>query len=149
MDNPTWRSKSGATNPNGPPKFFGKTPQQEPACFSPFLHSLSEGANTVPSKRESVTPSLMSDSIVTPGTVTRQASLSTEFSRVEYWSGEAFPSPGNLPDPGTKPRSPALQADSYRLSHQGSPQSLLGFSIPALTLPVRSSHSSQGAPVSN
>ena len=30
----------------------------------------------------------------------------------EYWSGLAFPSPGDLPDPGIKPRSPALQADA-------------------------------------
>ena len=35
-----------------------------------------------------------------------------EFSRPEYWSGEPFPSPGDLPNPGIKPRSPALQADS-------------------------------------
>ena len=35
-----------------------------------------------------------------------------EFSRPEYWNGQPFPSPGDLPDPGSKPRSPALQADS-------------------------------------
>ena len=34
------------------------------------------------------------------------------FSRQEYWSGLPFPSPGDLPDPAIKPRSPALQADS-------------------------------------
>ena len=34
------------------------------------------------------------------------------FSRPEYWSGLPFPSPGDLPNPGTEPRSPALQADS-------------------------------------
>ena len=44
------------------------------------------------------------------------------FSRQEYWSGLPFPSPGDLPDPGIKPRSPALQADFYHLSHQGSPK---------------------------
>ena len=33
----------------------------------------------------------------------------------EYWSELPFPSPGDLPDPGIKPRSPALQADSERL----------------------------------
>ena len=38
--------------------------------------------------------------------------LSMEFSRQEYWGGLPFPSPGDLPDPGTEPRSPALQADS-------------------------------------
>ena len=35
-----------------------------------------------------------------------------EFSRPEYWSGFPFPAPGDLPDPGIEPRSPALQADS-------------------------------------
>ena len=34
------------------------------------------------------------------------------FSRQEYWSGLPFPSPGHIPDPGIKPRSPALQAVS-------------------------------------
>ena len=34
------------------------------------------------------------------------------FSRQEYWSRLPFPSPGDLPDPGLEPRSPALQADS-------------------------------------
>ena len=35
-----------------------------------------------------------------------------EFSRPKYWSGEPFPSPGDLPNSGIKPRSPVLQADS-------------------------------------
>ena len=34
------------------------------------------------------------------------------FSRQEYWSGLQFPAPGHLPNPGIKPRSPTLQADS-------------------------------------
>ena len=42
----------------------------------------------------------------------RQVSPSMAFSRPEDWSGEPFPSPGDLPDPGVKPRSPAWQADS-------------------------------------
>ena len=41
-----------------------------------------------------------------------QAPLSMGFSRQEYWSGLPFPSPGDLPDPEIKPRSPALQADA-------------------------------------
>jgi len=53
----------------------------------------------------------MSDSVI-PWTVAYQASLSMGFSRQEYWSGLPFPSPGDLPDPGIKPRSPALQADA-------------------------------------
>ena len=45
---------------------------------------------------------------VTPLTAACQAPLSMEFSRQEYWSGLPFPSPGDLPDPGIEPRSPAL-----------------------------------------
>ena len=48
----------------------------------------------------------------TPWTVPSKAPLSMEFSRQEYWSGLPFPSPGDLPDPGIEPRSPALQADA-------------------------------------
>ena len=45
-----------------------------------------------------------------------------EFSGQEYWSGLPFPSPGDLPNSGIEPESPALQAILYRLSHEGSPQ---------------------------
>ena len=45
-----------------------------------------------------------------------------EFSRPEYWSGYPFPSPGDLPDPGIKPRSPTLQADSLPAEPQGKPK---------------------------
>ena len=48
----------------------------------------------------------------TPWTIACQAPLSMEFSRQEYWSGLPFPTPGDLPNPGIEPRSPALQADS-------------------------------------
>ena len=44
-----------------------------------------------------------------------------EFSRREYWSGLPFLSPGDLPGPEMEPTSPALQVDSFLLSHQGSP----------------------------
>ena len=54
---------------------------------------------------------VVSDS-ATPWTVAHQAPPSMGFSRQEYWSGLPFPSPGDLPDPGIKPRSPALQADA-------------------------------------
>ena len=48
----------------------------------------------------------------TPWTVAYQASPSTGFSRQEYWTALPFPSPGDLPDPGIEPGSPALQADA-------------------------------------
>ena len=44
--------------------------------------------------------------------------------RQEYWSGLPFPSPGDLPNPGTEPVSPALQAIIYLLSHRRSPGAL-------------------------
>ena len=44
----------------------------------------------------------------------RQAPLSMEFSRPEYWSGLLVPSPGVFPNPGIEPRSPVLQADSLQ-----------------------------------
>ena len=43
-----------------------------------------------------------------------------ESPRQEHWSGLPFPSPGDLPDPGSEPRSPVLQADSLPVSHLGS-----------------------------
>ena len=48
----------------------------------------------------------------TPWTPARQAPPCMGFSRQEYWSGLPFPSPGDLPNPGIEPRSPALQADA-------------------------------------
>ena len=45
-------------------------------------------------------------------TVAYQAPPSMGFSGQEYWSGLPFPSPGDLPNPGIKPRSPALQTDA-------------------------------------
>ena len=56
---------------------------------------------------------------VTPWTVARQAPLSTGFSQQDYWSGLPCPSPGDLPNQGMKPGSPALQVDSSLLSHWG------------------------------
>ena len=49
------------------------------------------------------------------------APLSMGFSRQESWSGLPFPSPGDLPNPGMEPRSPALQADSLPAEPQGKP----------------------------
>ena len=58
---------------------------------------------------------------ITPSTVARQAPLSMGFSRPEDWSGEPFPPAGALPDPGTEPRSPTLQADSLPAEPPGTP----------------------------
>ena len=53
------------------------------------------------------------------GTVACQAPLSMGFSREEYWIGLACPPSGDLPDPGTEPGSPALQADSFTAEPPG------------------------------
>ena len=52
-----------------------------------------------------------------------------EFSRQEHWCGLPFPSPGDLPDPGIKPRSPTLQADALPSEPLGKPQSQIPFLI--------------------
>ena len=57
----------------------------------------------------------------TPWTVAHQAPPSMGFSRQEYWSGLSFPSPGDLPDTGIEPRSPALEADTLTSEPPGKP----------------------------
>ena len=71
---------------------------------------------------------------VTPRTVAHQAPLSIRFSRQEYWTGLPFPSPWDLPKPGIKPGSPALQADSLPAEPPGKPQSLMFYWLCCLGL---------------
>ena len=59
--------------------------------------------------------------LVTQWIVACQAPLPMGFSRQEYWSGLPFPSPGDLPNTGIEPRSPALQADSLPTLLRGKP----------------------------
>ena len=65
--------------------------------------------------------SFISDSFATPWTAARQAPLSVGFSRQEYWSGLPFPSPGDLPNPGIKPMSPALAGGFFTIEPPGKP----------------------------
>ena len=58
-----------------------------------------------------------------PWTVGWQAPLPMRFSRQEYCSMVPFPSPGDLPNPGVKPRSPILQVDTLPSEPQGKPNS--------------------------
>ena len=62
-------------------------------------------------------PTLQADTLpsepLATGRKFSQAPSSMGFSGQEYWSGLPFPSPGDLPDPGIEPRSPALQADAF------------------------------------
>ena len=66
---------------------------------------------------------------VTPWTVAYQAPLSMGFSRQEYWSGLPFPSPGHLPNPGIKPGSPTLEADTLTSEPPGKPKQMLSLGI--------------------
>ena len=59
----------------------------------------------------------MSDSLVTPRTEAHQVPLSMRFSKQEHWGGLPFPPPGDPPDLGIEPVSPALQVDSLPLSY--------------------------------
>ena len=74
--------------------------------LSPFSYLL------LPGSRSEVKSLSRVQLFATPWTVAHQAPPSMGFSRQEYWSGLPFPSPGDLPDPGIEPRSPALQADT-------------------------------------
>ena len=67
----------------------------------------------------------------TPWTVAYQASQSMGFSRQEYQSGLPFPSPGDFPDPGIEPGSPALQADALPSEPPGKPFYMCAFSYVA------------------
>ena len=59
---------------------------------------------------------------VTLWTIAHQAPLSKGFSRQGHWSGLSFPSAGDLPNPGIKPRSPAMQVDSLPTEPPGKPK---------------------------
>ena len=65
--------------------------------------------------------SVMSNFLQSFWTVACQAPLSMGFFRWEYWSELPFPSPGDLPDPGIEPRSPALQAHDLPTELWGQP----------------------------
>ena len=97
--------------------WFFATPWTTTACQAfPVHHKLSE--------KVKVKVKLLSCVLLfaTPWTVAYQALPSMGFSRQEYWSGFPFPSPGDLPNPGIEPGSPALQALLfYHLSYQQGP----------------------------
>ena len=76
-------------------------------------------------ERKSVSCSVVSDS-ATPWTIAPQAPLSMGFPRQENWSGLPFPSPGDLPHPGTEPESPALAGIFFTTETPGKPPKARG-----------------------
>ena len=95
--------------------------------WSPFTH-LQSG----PRKEKTVKVLSHVHLFATPWTVAYQVPPSVGFSRQEYWSGLPFPSPGDLPDPGIKPGSPALQTDGLPSEPPGKP-SVLPQALPKRT----------------
>ena len=65
----------------------------------------------------------MSDPFATSWTIALHDPLSMGFSRHEYWSGLPFPSPGDLPNPGIEPMSPALAGGFFTTEPPGKPLS--------------------------
>ena len=120
------------------PSYFQCAARFENHRAAPFIHSSGYFLNThymhgllvtfnhplffsnIACEKVSVSRSVVPDS-VTPWTVAHQAPLSMRFSRQGYWNGLPFPSPGDLPNSGIKPRSPALQAGSLPTELQGKP----------------------------
>ena len=70
----------------------------------------------------SVSHSVVPDSLRPHGLQPTRLLCPSDFSRQGYWSGLPFPSPGDLPNPGIEPGSPALQADSLPTELQGKPE---------------------------
>ena len=101
-------------------------------CRKALLMRQSSGSKSYPGNKEHATminhshmllfsPSVISDSFATPWTVACQAFLPMVFPRQAYWSGLAFPSSGDLPDPGIKPASPALAGRFVTTEPRGKP----------------------------
>ena len=84
-----------------------------PALAGGFLSTEPPGRCLwLPSQQDGGSVSKSCPTLATPRTIAYQAPLSLGFSRQEYWSRLPFPSPGDLPNPGIEPGSPALKADS-------------------------------------
>ena len=82
---------------------------------------------------KSICCKVMSD-FVTSWTAAHQALQSMAFPRQEYWSGLPFPSPGDLPDPGVEPTSPALAFGFLTAEKPGSPRDYLDDTLLCSTL---------------
>ena len=91
--------------------------------FSCLSHTFPPGTTFVTEKRksESVSRSVVSDSLQPPWTVARQPPPFMEFSRHEYWRGLPCRPPGDLPDLGIEARCPALQVNFFPFEPSGKP----------------------------
>ena len=97
------------------------SPQGRKESDDSYALSKTRGLHSYSPNVENVSHSGMSQLFTTPGTVACQSPSSMGFSRQEYWRGVPFPSPGDLPDPGIKPRSPKVQANALPSEPPGKP----------------------------
>ena len=116
--------KSPGEENDNPLEYFCLGNPMNRGAWQATVHGLTTGQTSSGQERNSCCPSLPIPQkskcqllscvrlFATPWTVAHQAPPFLEFSRQEYWSGLPFPSPGDLPDPGIKSRSPVLQADA-------------------------------------
>ena len=97
--------------------------QEEMCALMKIIHSLNRYVSYArPSSRFCCccfVASVVSDSFVTPWTVAHQTPLSMGFPRQEYWRGFSFPPPGDLPDPETELKSPALAGGFFAAEPPG------------------------------
>ena len=92
----------------------------QPSIFNIFYHFILANRLSCMKVSDIISSSVVSDSLrLHELHIAHQVSLSMEFSRQEHRSGLPFPSLGDLPNPGIKPRSPAFQADSSPSEPQG------------------------------
>ena len=96
----------------GPGRFHMPCKQVSP-CAQQLIQSPHSGCG------EAWLVAKLCPTLATPWTAALQAPLSMGFARQEYCSGLPFPTPGDVPDPRTEPRSPALQAESSPTELQG------------------------------
>ena len=96
------------------------------SVVSNFLqpHGLQHARLPCPSPTPGESSFQFSHSIVSNSLRPHGLCKSMEFSRPAYWSGQSFPSPEDLPNPGIEPRYPALQVDSLPAEPQGKPSSI-------------------------
>ena len=108
---PTTRSEASEEGPETPGGCWARGPLR--FFPSPKSHHPQPCSRAPPDTQGSEVKSLSRVRLFsTPWTVAHQAPPSMGFSRQQYWNGLPFHSPGDLPNPGIEPRSPALQADT-------------------------------------
>ena len=112
-------SGRGDPNPETPPN---RSVTWSRPCYSPQLTSLLFSSLEAGVCCCSCLVPKLCPSLYDPMNCSPPAPLSLGFPRQKYWSGSPFPSPGDLPDPGIEPTSPAMAGSFFTTEPQGSPE---------------------------